>query len=120
MLLASTSEATRQQTQQLGVVFGDGRTIDTLKETVINENEEPESRRAALRSLVEQRVPGTSPLLKQLLNDTVMTNEVVRGFAAYEDEEIPGLVLSRYGRLDPEGQSAAITTLTPVEDGEPS
>ncbi len=111
IVLMSSTEAVRKEAQQLGVVFGDGRAIDALQQIAVDPEADTESRRSALRSLVEERVPEALPLLKQLFNDAALVNEVVSGFAAFDDADVPRLVLTRYGRLDPEGRTAAIDTL---------
>ena len=112
IVMASPAEDVRQQARQLGVVFGDGRAIDALREIALDALADVASRRSALTTLVAERVPDALPLLKQLFNDAALTNEAIDGFAAFEDAGVPRLILDRYGRLDPDGQQAAISTLT--------
>ena len=112
ILLMSTSEEVRELTRQLGVIFGDGQAIEALHQIAMDGEADTESRKSALRALADDQRPETLPLLKRLFNDRALVNEVVRGFAAFEDSEVPHLVLERYRRLDPEGQAAAINTLT--------
>ncbi|MCA9027469.1 MAG: c-type cytochrome [Planctomycetaceae bacterium] len=112
IVLMSPSDEVRSEAQKLGVVFGDGRALDALQEIVVDTTADAASRRSALRSLVNERVPEALPLLKQLFNDAAIVNETILGFAAFDDPDVPRLILDRYGRLDPEGQSDSINTLT--------
>jgi putative heme-binding domain-containing protein len=46
-----------------------------------------------------------------VLGDLVLMKEVLRGFAAFDDPQIPHLILGRYGRLEPSAREVAIATL---------
>ena len=98
-------------TRQLSVVFGDGRAVAELRQIALNPDAEIESRRNALDVLIQDRGPELLPLLKKLLHDRALLADAVRGLAAFDGPDIPGMILARYGNLDPTGQSAAIDTL---------
>ncbi len=112
IVLTSSSESVRREARQLGVVFGDGQAVDALRKIAADVKADTESRRSALRSLINENVTEVLPLLKQLFNDSAMVNDVIAGFAAFDDADIPRLVLDRYGRLDPEGRAIAIDSLS--------
>jgi len=112
ILFGSPHEPVLAETRQLGVLFGDGRALSELREITLDKNADAQSRRSALRSLVAEGKPEALALLKLLLSDFAMSNEVIRGFAAYDDLAIPDLVVNRYEWLDPAGQLTAVDTLT--------
>jgi putative heme-binding domain-containing protein len=112
IVVATASEPVRKEARQLGVVFGDGRAVAELYKIVNDSNADVESRRSALRSMVDERVTEALPMLKKLLGDRTLMNEILRGFAAFDDTTIPGLILGRYATLPPSACAVAIDTLT--------
>ena len=108
----SPSSDVRDEALQLGVIFGDARAIAELRAVAGNESANAEARRHALRTLAELGGPETLTLLRKLIHDNELANEAIRGLAAYDDAEIPGLILSRYAALDAAGQIAAIDALS--------
>jgi putative membrane-bound dehydrogenase-like protein len=110
-LSASTNPAVQSLTRELAVVFGDGRALDELRQIVVDGNGDSELRRQALRTLVDSRASDVPALLRKLIDDKILTNEVVRGLAGFEDANTPRLILDNYGRLDPEGRAIAVNTL---------
>ncbi|WP_168205031.1 PVC-type heme-binding CxxCH protein [Bythopirellula goksoeyrii] len=111
-LSAESADSVLDEVRKLGVVFGDGLAISELREIALNKEADVESRRSALRTLVAEGGEEVLAVLKLLLSDFALSNEAVRGFASYNDPEIPTLVLGRYEWLDPEGKALAIDTLT--------
>ena len=111
-LLASHNADVQQIARQLGVVFGDRQAISGLRQIASDQEAAPESRRDALRSLVDERADETLPLLKRLLTDFAVSSECVRGFAAFDHPAIPTLILGRFNYLDPDGKAWAIDTLS--------
>jgi putative heme-binding domain-containing protein len=110
-LAASKNAAIQSLTRELAVVFGDGRALDELRQIVGDGNAESESRRQALRTLIDSRPDDLPGLLQKLIGDKVLTNEVVRGLATYEDANTPRLIFETYGRLDPDGRAIAVNSL---------
>jgi len=112
IVFSASPEPVKKEARQLGVVFGDGRAIAELQRIVVNGEADVVSRRGALRTLVDEKTDKVLPLLKKLLGDRALTNEVLRGFAAFDDPAIPGLILGRYGALDPAGRAVVVDTLS--------
>ncbi len=108
----SASSDVRDEALQLGVVFGDARAIAELRAVAGKASANAEARRHALRTLAELGGPETLTLLRDLIVDIELANEAIRGLAAYDDAEIPGLILSRFAALDAAGQIAAIDALS--------
>ncbi|MDF1741319.1 MAG: c-type cytochrome [Verrucomicrobiales bacterium] len=107
--LAALPEAA-ESVQGLAVLFGDGRARDELFAMVNDEEADPVARRSALGSLLRQPDEALLALLKKLVNDRVVGLEVVRGFAAYDDPDVPKLVMGHWQRF-PLHRGAAADTM---------
>src|SRR5262249_19019043 len=64
-----------------------------------------------LQTLVEKRAENVLPLLKELLNDRVMSGEALRGLAAFSDADAPALILRYYSSLNDDEKADAVSTL---------
>lgn len=111
-LLVSTNATVRELAQGLGVVFGDARAVRELRREVENETATPAVRRRALNRLVRSRVDAVRPALKQLISDSELGADAVRGLAAYGHSETPGTLLEAYPELHPAAQTAVLDALT--------
>ena len=69
------------------------------------------ARREAIRALVEAKVPDLYPQLKNWLNDRAVEVAAVKGLAAYDEQEIPNLLVDRYVRLQAGSREEAINVL---------
>jgi putative heme-binding domain-containing protein len=97
--------------QNLSVVFGDGRAIGELNQLVLNSDADANARRAALQVLIDSKTPDLLPLLKKLVGDRATVALAVKGLAAYDDAQIPALILQHYHFLNRDGRDLAIGTL---------
>jgi putative membrane-bound dehydrogenase-like protein len=112
LLKESESKEVAQLLRELGVVFGDGQAVDQLKKLAADRNQvDTETRRRAVRSLVEARIDGLVPLLQNMLSDRDMAVEAIRGLAAVKDQKTPQLLVDGYRGLSLEGKAEAISTL---------
>jgi putative membrane-bound dehydrogenase-like protein len=102
----------RPLVRDLAAVFGDGRALEELRRTALDAQADGAARRAALRSLLEAHPPDLAPLLKQLLADRATMGLAARGLAAFDDPDIPELILRHYYEMLPEDRPAALNTLT--------
>jgi len=109
--LSSPHNEVRQLARQLAVVFGDGRTHQQLLQIVKDQNADGETRRAALRTLLQNPTPEMRPVLKQMLADRSLAGLAAAGLAHWNDDDIPHLILRHYQRIRPEERSLAIQTL---------
>ncbi|MGI8978129.1 MAG: PVC-type heme-binding CxxCH protein [Pirellulaceae bacterium] len=112
VLAKSDSAKVKEAAQKLGVVFGEGRAIEEVKQLVTNEGADAASRTSALQTLIQDRGDDLLPLLKKLAGDRLLAPTAIGGLASYTDAEVPALILNTYDRLTPEGKSAAIGTLS--------
>lgn len=100
-----------RMTREISVVFGDGRAMDQLRDLVLSSKTDISTRRSALRSLVDARAENLMPVLKKLVTDRDISDEVVRGLARSGDAETGPLLVSHFNRFDPGTRDVAIQTL---------
>jgi putative heme-binding domain-containing protein len=110
-LAASPDQKVRELAREVGVVFGDGRALTELTRIAENAGADGESRRAALRVLIEGRAPEVLPLLLKLVRDRATVGVAARGLAAYDHPDTPKLILDHYHLLRAEDRAEAINTL---------
>lgn len=108
--VASVVLETRQPrlTRELSSLFGDGRAIDALKATVLNEKEALPVRQRALQSLLDSRAAGLRPLCEELLGTAGLGPLAVRGLAGFDDPAIGGHLAKSYRRLRGVEDKAAV------------
>lgn len=107
----SESEQVRNYTQELSVVFGDGRAVDELRALVVNAAADPDARRQALRAILASRPEGFAPVLHSLLGDRAVTIEAIRGLALYDAPDTPAHLINASGIYSPEARAEMINTL---------
>ncbi|MFG0335836.1 MAG: PVC-type heme-binding CxxCH protein [Maioricimonas sp. JB049] len=110
-LAGSKDEGVRQLSRDLSLVFGDGRTMQELKNLARTGDVEPAARRAAIRSLVTARAPELQPMLVKFLQDRDVAPEAIRGLAVMGGADTPRLIVGNYGRFRDAAQEEAITAL---------
>ncbi len=99
--------------RELGVVFGDGRALTELRTVLGDEKQDGNSRREALRVLVEARDRETVPLLRRLITDRSVAQDAIHGLAAFDDTgETAALLVARYRNIPVESRPKALDTLT--------
>lgn len=107
----SGDESTRTRLRELGAVFGDGRAMDELRKIALDGAADGESRRAALRAIIESRPDDLASLLQKLLGDRALVGVAARGMAVIGDPNTPRILLDRWTSFSPEDQRAALETL---------
>lgn len=110
-LQASKDDTVKQLTQEVGLVFGDGRALDQVRQLAFSGTADVAARRAALRTLVDNRVDKLGPELLKLVGDHVLGVEAIRGLAVYPEPQTPVALLSVYERTPPTTRERIIDTL---------
>src|SRR5262249_24668631 len=110
-LASSPDAAVRDRVRELGVVFGDGRALNELRQLALNATADGEARRAALRVLIDNRPDDLLPLLQKLLADRVTVGLAARGLAAFDHPDTPKLILQQYHHLHPDDRPGAVSAL---------
>jgi putative heme-binding domain-containing protein len=99
--------------RELGVVFGDGRALTELRGVLNDPAQDGNSRREALRVLVNVRDGETLPLLRKLITDRGVAQDAIQGLASYEDKgESAELLVAKYRNIPAEARPNALATLT--------
>lgn len=110
-LAASSNTEVRTLVQTLSLTFGSQRAMDSLRATALDATADAGTRRTAVEALAGARDPQLSTLLKKLLPDASMRGLALRRLGAFDDAEIPGLILARYAGLPAAEKRDALGTL---------
>jgi putative membrane-bound dehydrogenase-like protein len=111
VLIASPLAEVRERALALGVTVGDARAWQTVKEMVLDRKLAASSRQFALQTVIFKQKPEIVPVLQQLLDDPVLRGQALRGLAAFDSAETPGLVLKRYSDWSDEDRADALQML---------
>ena len=110
-LANSSDESTRASVRELGVLFGDGRALDDLKRLVFDQGVDLETRRAALRSLIDDKPADLRSICERLLKVRFLNATAVRGLALFDDPAIGRALAASYRSFHPTERPAVIDTL---------
>ncbi|HEX6987176.1 MAG TPA: hypothetical protein VF170_17485, partial [Planctomycetaceae bacterium] len=98
--------------KELAVVFGDGRTMDALRQVVLDLDADPAARRDALEVLVRSGEKDLAALLHRLVTDKATAVVAVRGLAAVGTDETPAVLLQNFWRAPKEARPEIVSALT--------
>jgi putative heme-binding domain-containing protein len=110
-LSASPDAEVRARAMQLSVLFGDPEALAALRKVAADARAPEEARRAALQALVDRRVEGLLPLLRDLVADRVLRRPALRALAGYADPDTPALLLRLYPSFPEADRADAVATL---------
>ena len=110
-LLASTDARVLRLAQELAVLFGDPRAVESIRKTMLDAKAVPQRRREALQALLERKVAGLDADALRLLDDQALRSDAIRALATYHHADTAQAILSRYGRLTPSERNDAVNTL---------
>ena len=96
---------------RLSQVFGDAVALQAALVVLRDSDANPGARRTALKSLLNKRNIETFGVLETLLHVDDLRMSAIRGYAAYDDERVPALLLSRYETFDSAARRAVVETL---------
>jgi putative membrane-bound dehydrogenase-like protein len=99
------------RTRELNVLFGDGRALDDVKKLALNDKAELESRKAALRSLIDARPDDLRAICEKLLGVRFLNTIAVRGLSLSDDPAIGVKLAKSYRSFHPSERTAVIDTL---------
>jgi putative membrane-bound dehydrogenase-like protein len=75
----------RDRVRELSALFGDGRALDEIQSVALDPEATLAARRAALRTLIENRAPGLRPLAEQLFSVPQLAGLAAQGLALFDD-----------------------------------
>ena len=110
-LSASPNVEVRDLSIHLALQFRDPTAIASLRATMMDPQSPVGARRASLRALADNRVPGLSLSLQKLLAEEAMRKSALQGLAAYDDVSTPEVVLARYHEFDAGTKDEAVNAL---------
>lgn len=114
---AGTSDVAKESALTLSVTFGDPQALNTLRKRVTDTSLDTATRQQALSTLTRKHDAKTSKLMQKLLKQAnageggPLRAALLRGFAVYDDAEIPQLVLAGYKAYSDAERQDAINTL---------
>jgi len=96
--------------RDLGVVFGDGRALDEIRDVALDREADHAMRKAALETLIANRPEDLRAVCERLLDDRVLNGVAVRGLAGFDDPAL-GVAIARKYRRFPSGERASIVEI---------
>jgi putative membrane-bound dehydrogenase-like protein len=112
ILIASPLPEVRERALALAVQFGDERAFKLLRKIVPDRAQPTKERESALQTLLFQQKADLVPILHDLLSDESLRGLAVRGLAAFDHPDTPGLLLKHYPKWSADEKSDAIQTLS--------
>lgn len=97
---------------ELLVVFGDGRTIDSLLKIARQKDADPAARRQALKVVLDSGTEGLQKTLLSLRSDQVIGADAIRGLAKHPAETVPTQLIKMYSNAKHDHRPAIIETLS--------
>ena len=110
-LSASEDASIRDRIRDLSVLFGDGRALDELRRLVLDNKAELETRKAALRGLIEDRPADLRSICEKLLKVRFLNATAARGLALFDDPAIGRTLATSYRSFHPSERPAVIDAL---------
>ncbi len=110
-LEGSLDAKVRQSATELALVFDDPRALVSLSKLAADRSANPKERTRAIRSLVAKKGPNVASLLIELVRDTEVRRDAIRGLAEFDHESTSQLLLDSYSSLDADAKQDALQTL---------
>ena len=108
---SSANKEVRDRARELSVLFGDGRALDEVKALALDDKADLESRRAALRTLIDARPDDLRATCEALLKVRFLNTTAVRGLSLFDDPKIGESLAAYYRSFHPSERPAVIDTL---------
>lgn len=112
VIRTAADDRVKSLARELEVVFGDGRAVDELRKLVEDGSADAPARRAALRSLLDARVPDLGALLRRLADDGSLRAAALVGLLEVSDPAALEKALSRYQWLGIEERPSVVLAMT--------
>ena len=97
--------------QELSILFGDGRALDDVKKTALDDKADLSARESALKTLIDNRPDDLRAICLKLLEVRGLNAVAVRGLALFNDPEIGQKLASTYRKFSPADRPTVIDTL---------
>ena len=110
-LLASEDPQLRERANLVGAFFGDASCFAALRTQLLDTQAPYDRRRLAHLGLGRGKDPELGATLLELLDDSELRGEALRGLAACNQPEISSSILARWADFDESARMDAVTTL---------
>jgi putative heme-binding domain-containing protein len=100
-----------ERIRDLEVVFGEGRALDTLRQLALSDRADLETRRNALRGLIENRPADLRAICEKLLGVRFLNATAIKGLALFDDPAIGKSLAKSYRSFHPSERPSVIETL---------
>ena len=97
--------------RELNVLFGDGRALEDVRRLALDDKAEVETRKAALRTLIEGRPSDLRSICERLVRVRYLNAVAVRGLALFDDPEIGKSLVRNYRAFHPSDRRVALDVL---------
>ena len=111
-LETSADARVRQSAIELALVFGDSRALESLRNVAVDRSANPWDRQRAVHSLVVKKAPNVASLLVELVSDSDVRREAIRGLAEFDSASTPGMLIDKYMSFDNDSRQDALQTLS--------
>jgi putative heme-binding domain-containing protein len=102
----------RELVREISVVFGDGRAADAMRDVAASAKHDLETRRRAVRTLIDAGAKDLAPLFEKLLGDRDLSPEAVRGLSLVDPSGASKTLIRHYGRLSRAARLAVVEALS--------
>lgn len=110
-LASGANTATLDRLRNLDVLFGDGRALDEVKRLALDDKVDLESRKSAIRTLIESRPADLRRICERLIRVRFLNTVALRGLALSDDPAVGRLLAANYRYFHPSERPAALETL---------
>ena len=105
------AKASPAAVRELSSLFGDGRAMTDIRRLALDKKATTETRRTALRTLIDSRPRDLRKLCESLLRDRAVNVVAVTGLALFDDAKIGTKLVQNYNRFQPVDRPAVLSTL---------
>ncbi|MEQ1860419.1 MAG: PVC-type heme-binding CxxCH protein [Chthoniobacteraceae bacterium] len=104
-------EKLQARVRDLSALFGDGRALDEVKRIALDKTAKLDARRAALRTLIDNRPDDLRAICEQLLGERFVNAVAARGLALFDDPAIGAKLAKSYRSFHATERKVVIDTL---------
>ncbi|MBL6764539.1 MAG: c-type cytochrome [Verrucomicrobiae bacterium] len=95
----------------LGVLFGDGRALDEIKQVALSREADLSARQSALQTLIDNKAPDLRDICESLLNERELNAVAVKGLTLFDDPSLGDSLAKSYRRFTSAERPAVIEAL---------
>ncbi len=103
--------ALQARVRDLSALFGDGRALDEVKRIALDKTATLDARKAALRTLIDNRPDDLRAICEQLIGERFVNSAAVRGLALFDDPAIGAKLAKSYRAFQNSERKPVIDTL---------